>query len=324
MDYITIIKGDDTNFLEDQFVVVSFNTDYDLSGFTATFQLGDVTLTYGDLSSKRFEIILSSEITSNLKLGKQYGELKLIDTNNKIRTITSVIPFLVKNGVNEQITYINNSLNITTYVNETTIDISVETAGIAKTDAENYVRQCNTYMNNALSSANSAENAKNEILTNAGFIAVSNDFLTNNYIQTVANDLDTDNTIGVVSRNINNVNTVANINEDVTTVAQINSDITNVSNISEDVVTVSENNNAVSICAENIDFINTAPTNANKAYIWAEGTDEQVESIGGVHSAKKWAEVSADRQIQSDWEQADNNKKDFIKNKPTIIEHYIS
>ena len=26
MDYITIIKGDDTNFLEDQFVVVSFNT----------------------------------------------------------------------------------------------------------------------------------------------------------------------------------------------------------------------------------------------------------------------------------------------------------
>ena len=260
MDYITIIKGDDTNFLEDQFVVVSFNTDYDLSGFTATFQLGDVTLTYGDLSSKRFEIILSSEITSNLKLGKQYGELKLIDTNNKIRTITSVIPFLVKNGVNEQITYINNSLNITTYVNETTIDISVETAGIAKTDAENYVRQCNTYMNNALSSANSAENAKNEILTNAGFIAVSNDFLTNNYIQTVANDLDTDNTIGVVSRNINNVNAVANINEDVTTVAQINSDITNVSNISEDVVTVSENNNAVSICAENIDFIKKKPT----------------------------------------------------------------
>ena len=42
----------------------------------------------GNLSSKQFEIILSSEITSNLKLGKQYGELKLIDTNNKIRTIT--------------------------------------------------------------------------------------------------------------------------------------------------------------------------------------------------------------------------------------------
>ena len=90
MDYITIIQGDDTNFLGDQFVVVNFNTDIDLSGFTATFTLGDVTLTYGNLSGKTFEIILSSEITSNLKIGKQYGELKLIDNNDRIRTVYEV------------------------------------------------------------------------------------------------------------------------------------------------------------------------------------------------------------------------------------------
>ena len=108
MDYITIIQGDDTNFLGDQFLVINFNTDIDLSGFTATFSLGDVTLTYGDLSGKNFEVILSDEITSNLKLGKQYGELKLIDREQRIRTVTSVIPFLVRKGVNEEIKFVNN------------------------------------------------------------------------------------------------------------------------------------------------------------------------------------------------------------------------
>lgn len=32
--------------------------------------------------------------------------------------------------------------------------------------------------------------------------------------------------------------------------------------------------------------------NAHHAYVWAEGTDEQVEDLGGGHSAKKWAELA--------------------------------
>ena len=32
MDYVTIIQGDDTNFLDDQFIVVNFDTTIDLSG----------------------------------------------------------------------------------------------------------------------------------------------------------------------------------------------------------------------------------------------------------------------------------------------------
>ena len=143
MDYITIIQGDDTNFLEDQFVVVNFNTSIDLSGFTATFTLGDVTLTYGNLSGKTFEIILSSEITSNLAIGKQYGELKLIDTNDRIRTITSVIPFIVKQGVTEEITFVNNSLTISMTVNDTVLDIYVETSGISRTEADRILLACN-------------------------------------------------------------------------------------------------------------------------------------------------------------------------------------
>lgn len=163
MDYITIIQGDDTNFLEDQFVVVNFNTSIDLSGFTATFTLGDVTLTYGNLSSKTFEIILSSEITSNLAIGKQYGELKLIDTNDRIRTITSVIPFIVKQGVTEEITFVNNSLTISMTVNDTVLDIYVETSGISRTEADRILLACNEAKQAAQNYSNTAQNTLIEL-----------------------------------------------------------------------------------------------------------------------------------------------------------------
>jgi len=176
MDYITIIKGDDTNFLEDQFVVVSFNTDYDLSGFTATFQLGDVILTYGNLSSKQFEIILSSEITSNLKLGKQYGELKLIDTQNRIRTLSSVIPFLIQDSVKNSPSYINNELQFVTKINNESIDILLEIGGITRSEAElvkqhceNSRNYCESYMNHTntlLSQANQCVEVCTEKATN--------------------------------------------------------------------------------------------------------------------------------------------------------------
>lgn len=159
MDFITIIQGDDTNFLEDQFVVVNFNTSIDLSGFTATFTLGNVTLTYGNLSGKTFEIILSNEITSNLKIGKQYGELKLIDNNNRIRTVSSIIPFIVKKGVDEQITFVNSSLNVTMNINDTVIDIFVETSGISKTEAQRILASCRDSEQAASNYSNTAQNA---------------------------------------------------------------------------------------------------------------------------------------------------------------------
>lgn len=158
MDYITIIQGDDTNFLGDQFLVVNFETEIDLSGFTANFILGDVTMTYGDLSGKTFEIVLSNEITSNLKIGKQYGELKLIDTNNRIRTITSIIPFIVKKGVNEDISFVNSSLSVSMNVNDTTINIFVETSGISRTEASRVLQACNDAKQATQNYSNTAQN----------------------------------------------------------------------------------------------------------------------------------------------------------------------
>ncbi len=167
MDYVTIIQGDDTNFLDDQFLLVTFDTDIDLSGFTAIFSLEDVTLTYGNLSSKTFNIILSNDITSNLTIGKKYGEIKLIDTSNRIKTITSVIPFLIKKGVNEDIRISNSSLNVTMNVNNTVIDVVVETPGISKTEAQKILASCNEAVQQTQNNANSLlsliENAKSTI-----------------------------------------------------------------------------------------------------------------------------------------------------------------
>lgn len=128
-----------------------------------------------------------------------------------------------------------------------------------------------------------------------------------------------------VAGNATNINTVAGISSKVSTVAAISSDVTEVAGIRMDVQTVSFNSSAVTTAATNIAAIQAAPTaasnaatSANNASIWSEGTDAQVQALGGVHSSKVWAEVSAAGQIQSDWNQADNTKKDYIKNKPFI------
>lgn len=65
--------------------------------------------------------------------------------------------------------------------------------------------------------------------------------------------------------------------------------------------------------------VNSVNSFVDKAQIWADGTDEEVQSIGGVHSAKGWAEASAQGQIQADWKQTDTFAKDYIRNKPNNL-----
>lgn len=62
---------------------------------------------------------------------------------------------------------------------------------------------------------------------------------------------------------------------------------------------VADDINNVNICASNINAILDAPNqaasakqSANNAEIWAEGTDEEVQALGGTHSAKTWAGMS--------------------------------
>ena len=60
-----------------------------------------------------------------------------------------------------------------------------------------------------------------------------------------------------------------------------------------------------------------AATSEDHAEVWAEGTDQEVQALGGVHSSKGWAAESAAGQINSNWTENDPTSKAYIQNKPT-------
>jgi len=65
-----------------------------------------------------------------------------------------------------------------------------------------------------------------------------------------------------------------------------------------------------------------AATSEDNAEIWAEGTDAQVQALGGVHSAKGWAQESATGQINANWAETDPTSKAYIFNKPTKLSDF--
>lgn len=102
MKPILIHKGDDTIFADCQhFLTFNIETDLDLTGWKAKFVLGLITKEISDISSKQFEIILSSEDTKTLRLGSQCGQIILTDSNGNIKTITNSILFKVVTTVIE-------------------------------------------------------------------------------------------------------------------------------------------------------------------------------------------------------------------------------
>lgn len=178
-----------------------------------------------------------------------------------------------------------------------------------------------------------------EYIANRLYASIDNVDITANNIEDVI----------TTAANILGINTVAGAIQSVITTAE---SITNVNIVGDDLALgidsainkVNANKENIDINAANIEDIqnaeenaqtcidkaleaatsaNRANTNANNATIWAEGTDEQVETLGGQHSAKGWAEVASQGQIQSDWEQEDATKKDYIKNKPNLHTGYF-
>ena len=102
MKPILIYKGDDTIFADlSRFLTFNIETNLDLTGWKAKFTLGWITKEINDISSKSFEIILSSEETKNLRLGSQSGSIVLTDSIGHIKTITNSIPFEVTTQVVE-------------------------------------------------------------------------------------------------------------------------------------------------------------------------------------------------------------------------------
>ena len=161
MAYINIVKGDDTDFLGNQYLVVKFNTDLDLVGFKAIFKLGNFELVYPDLTAKYLEIVLSKEVTSSLPKGKLYGTLQLIDTQERVRTITTVLPFNIVTKVVAASQVSKNSIQLDVKIDKNELTIDMNIVGLSKVVAEGYLKQMedyNTYLDSKILEVKELEN----------------------------------------------------------------------------------------------------------------------------------------------------------------------
>ena len=320
MDYITLVKGDDTNFVDDQYIKIKFVTDLDFTGFTGYFTLGGVTLNYTNISSKVINVVLNNSFTSALTVGKQYAELKLKDTQNRYRTITSVIPIKVVDVVTVQPTYVNNVIECHSDVNNTTIEVKIETAGIAQSTADEYVTTMNSILTQTQSKANeassSAVNARTSEVNAKSYMDYAKDY--KDLANTSAGNAATSATF--VEETVNGFDThVAGKQSDFDSNATSKTDTFNSNATSK---TETFNANATSKTNDFNTNYNTkklAIDNAvTQAQRYATGTPSEPDG----YSAKYWAERASQGQMQADWTQDDITKQDYIKNKPTKLSEF--
>lgn len=99
MEKITIHRGDDTDFTGNQEIVISIDTDIDLTGYTAKFRFLDFTksFTSEEVVTKELSITIGAEDTKKFPLGEQFATLWLYDENGKIKTLCNRIPVVVTN-----------------------------------------------------------------------------------------------------------------------------------------------------------------------------------------------------------------------------------
>lgn len=95
---IKIFKGDDTDFNNSKFLSIKINTEMDLTGFKGIFKLGKFK-TEQDMQSKTMEIVIPHEVTALMLNGTHTGIFTLIDTQNRVKTLSNTISFLVTSEV---------------------------------------------------------------------------------------------------------------------------------------------------------------------------------------------------------------------------------
>ncbi len=213
------------------------------------------------------------------------------------------------------------SVNVTTSSNSKTVqgcnDLSkyyAEQSLSYSNDSKDYAEIAQTAASNAQISAGSAEQSANTCTA----------VLNNTHFQTVYTDLESENSdIETVSDNIENVNAVS------TNIESVNTNATNITAITTNATNITAIQNASSnaqTCIDNATIATqkatlasgsatSASNSATNANIWAEGTDEQVQALGGVHSSKGWADVASVGQQQADCAETDNTKVTFVKGK---------
>lgn len=100
--YIVLFRGDDTDFVGNQEIIVKITTERNISGCKAYFKYMGNIQTFDEIpENKELHLVFSHEQTKEMPLGTWDAELYLIDGNGKRMTVNNRIHMLVTNSVGE-------------------------------------------------------------------------------------------------------------------------------------------------------------------------------------------------------------------------------
>ena len=129
---ITVYQGFSTFWNSRSLIDVNFESDIDLSGFSAIFKILNIEKRYTDISTG-FSIDLTKQETAKLPIGLNYGELIIEDNTSHKRPFTTALPIEVKNWVSGDIHLDNFNIEINTKIKENNLKIKIETPAEAPT-----------------------------------------------------------------------------------------------------------------------------------------------------------------------------------------------
>ena len=103
---ITIVQGDDTNALGNS-IIFTLETELDLTGYSAIFQVEHLQYKWDDITSKILNLVFTREQTATLESGIYNGALKIFDENDLAVTVirnisVNVLSMVVDNPTEEE------------------------------------------------------------------------------------------------------------------------------------------------------------------------------------------------------------------------------
>lgn len=102
MSVITLRQGDDSNALGRE-TKITLDTDLDLTGFRAVFQLDEFRQEFDDITSKELFVVIPRDASANLPVGELDGALKIYDADGLALTVADEIKFMIEEKVVENV-----------------------------------------------------------------------------------------------------------------------------------------------------------------------------------------------------------------------------
>lgn len=98
MEIIQLTRGDDSDALGEKINLI-IDTELDLTGWSATFQLANFRQHFEDISSKKLPLVFSKNDSKKLPLGFIEGALKIYNPKGKAHTVIRDIGFEILSEV---------------------------------------------------------------------------------------------------------------------------------------------------------------------------------------------------------------------------------